>query len=194
MNEILIVFVVLLPIAWLLGYLKGKKAPKQSNEIGSTELSQKYFSGLNYLLNEQDDKAIDAFVSVLEVDSETVETHLALGNLYRKRGEVDRAIRLHQNLIARPSLSAAHRKMSLMELGYDYMAAGLLDRAENIFKELLHDQTHKQQSLKQLLQIYQQTKDWQNAIQISEKIQLNNVPEIKNEIAHFYCELAEKAL
>jgi len=193
MNEILIVFAFLLPIAWYMGYRNGRKAPKSQDNQGM-ELSRQYFSGLNYLLNEQDDKAIDAFVSVLEVDSETVETHLALGNLYRKRGEVDRAIRIHQNLIARPSLTAAYRKTALYELGRDYMTAGLLDRAEHIYKELLHDQQHKQDSLQQLLQIYQQTKDWKNAIKVSEKIQLKDVPHIKKEIAHFYCELAESSL
>jgi len=194
MYEILIVFVILLPVAWYFGYRKGsQKADGRSlnNQLG---LSKKYFIGLNYLLNEEADKAIDTFVSMLEVDSETVETHLALGNLFRRRGEVDRAIRIHQNLIARPSLSTSHRKMSLLELGYDYMAAGLLDRAENIFKELMHDQTHKQDSLKQLLLIYQQTKDWENAIRISEKLQVDASSSLKTEIAHFYCELAENKL
>ena len=194
MNEILIVFAFLLPIAWYMGYRNGRKKTSSNHVRQSNELSKQYFTGLNYLLNEQDDKAIDAFVSVLEVDSETVETHLALGNLYRKRGEVDRAIRIHQNLIARPSLTAIYRKTALFELGRDYMAAGLLDRAEHIYKELLHDQNHKQESLEQLLQIYQQTKDWRNAIEVSQKIRLNDVPHIKKEIAHFYCELAESSL
>lgn len=194
MYEILLIMALLLPVAWYLGYRNGCTAKKIESSSLQTGLSRQYFTGLNYLLNEESDKAIDTFVSMLEVDSETVETHLALGNLFRRKGEVDRAIRLHQNLIARPSLSSAHRKMSLLELGYDYMTAGLLDRAENIFKELSSDQTHKQASLKQLLIIYQQTKDWQNAIKISESIQLGASPSLKNEIAHFYCELAEKKL
>ncbi len=191
MNEILILFVFLLPFAWFMGYRNGKSVNQQRKASGSGNLSKEYFTGLNYILNEQSDKAIDTFIAMLEVDSETVETHLAVGNLYRKRGEVDIAIRIHQNLIARPSLSSVYRKISLRELGYDYMAAGLLDRAENIFKELLLDQNHKQTSLKQLLLIYQQTKDWENAIKVSEKIKLSEAPEIKKEIAHFYCEMAE---
>ncbi len=194
MNELLIIIALLLPLAWFMGYRNGKKVPFEQSFQQSADLSKKYFSGLNYLLNEQDDKAIDAFVSVLEVDSETVETHLALGNLYRKRGEVDRAIRIHQNLIARPSLHAQYRKTALFELGQDYMAAGLLDRAEHIYKELTEDQNHKQPSLKQLLQIYQQTKDWEKAIRVSEKIQPQNAPQIKTETAHFYCELAEMSM
>ena len=161
MYELLLIIALLLPVAWYFGYRNGRSIAESESDGLHTGLSRKYFTGLNYLLNEESDKAIDTFVSMLEVDSETVETHLALGNLFRRRGEVDRAIRIHQNLIARPSLSAAHRKMSLMELGYDYMGAGLLDRAENIFKELMHDLVHKQASLKQLLTIYQQTKDWQ---------------------------------
>jgi len=194
MYEVLIIISLLLPVAWYFGYRNGRRVAQSDSNGQQMGLSQKYFTGLNYLLNEDPDKAIDTFVSMLEVDSETVETHLALGNLFRKRGEVDRAIRIHQNLIARPSLTAPFRKMSLMELGCDYMAAGLLDRAENIFKELLLDQVYKQNSLKQLLAIYQQTKDWQNAIKVCEKLQMEASPSLKNEIAHFYCELAEDRL
>lgn len=194
MYEALIAIALLLPVAWFFGYRNGKNIAEKQSTSGQNSLSRKYFTGLNYLLNEQADKAIDTFVSMLEVDSETVETHLALGNLFRRRGEVDRAIRIHQNLIARPSLSPQHRKMSLLELGYDYMTAGLLDRAENIFKELLQDPVHKEAALGQLLLIYQQTKDWHNAIRVSEKIQSQTLPELKVNIAHFYCELADNSL
>ncbi len=194
MYELFIIVVILLPIAWTLGYFNGRKAAKRKVSDNQVGFSKKYFVGLNYLLNEESDKAIDTFVSMLEVDSETVETHLALGNLFRRRGEVDRAIRIHQNLIARPSLTSAHRKMSLLELGYDYMAAGLLDRAENIFRELVREQAHKTASLKQLLQIYQQMKDWESAIQVAEKLQVDASGSLKTEIAHFYCEMAENRL
>ncbi|MGX5173790.1 lipopolysaccharide assembly protein LapB [Aliikangiella sp. IMCC44653] len=194
MFEIVIVIALLLPVAWVLGYFSGKKRSSKKSKSNQSGFSKKYFIGLNYLLNEESDKAIDAFISMLEIDSETVETHLALGNLFRKRGEVDRAIRIHQNLIARPSLTNSHRKMSLLELGYDYMAAGLLDRAENIFKELVLDSSHKQKSLKQLLVIYQQTKDWSKAIAVAEKIQVDARSNLNTEIAHFYCELAENML
>ncbi|MDH5432766.1 MAG: lipopolysaccharide assembly protein LapB [Gammaproteobacteria bacterium] len=191
MDIILIIFSLLLPIAWFFGYRKGKVLSSESDSEQHLGLSRKYFTGLNYLLNEESDKAIDTFVSMLEVDSETVETHLALGNLFRKRGEIDKAIRIHQNLIARPSLSSEHRKQALMSLGYDYMAAGLLERAENIFKELIFDSHHKTSSFKQLLQIYQQTKDWQNAIKIAEQLHQSGHKAYNREIAHFYCELAE---
>jgi lipopolysaccharide biosynthesis regulator YciM len=105
--------------------------------LKETAFSSDYFKGLNFLLNEQPDKAIDVFVKMLEVDSETVETHLALGNLFRRRGEGDRAIRIHQNLIARPTLNKEQRALALFELGQDYLRAGLLGRAETLFLELL---------------------------------------------------------
>ena len=194
MNELLFIFVFLLPIAWFAGFWHGRN--KEVGKISGQKqgLSKTYFTGLNYLLNEESDKAIDTFVSMLEVDSETVETHLALGSLFRKRGEVDRAIRIHQNLIARPSLSQDDRKRALLELGYDYLAAGLLDRSENLFKELSNDLIHKNSSLAQLLVIYQQTKDWQKAIETAAKIDSPSKSSHKKEISHFYCELAADSL
>jgi len=194
MNEFFFIFIFLLPIAWYFGYNHGKKRDGAKSSSRQHGLSKTYFTGLNYLLNEESDKAIDTFVSMLEIDSETVETHLALGNLFRKRGEVNRAIRIHQNLIARPSLSASDRKLALLELGYDYMGAGLLDRAENIFKELIADIQHKNASISQLIIIYQQTKDWQKAIATAGKLHLPMSDNTKHQVSHFYCELAEEAL
>lgn len=194
MTDLLIMVAFLLPIAWYFGYRNGKNQMDKSSNKRRRGLSKTYFTGLNYLLNEESDKAIDTFVSMLEVDSETLETHLALGNLFRKRGEVDKAIQIHQNLIARPSLSTDERNLSLLELGLDYMSAGLLDRAENIFKELSADSLHKELSLAKLLAIYQQTKDWQKAIATADKVARSDNPQIKKEITHFYCELAEESL
>src|SRR5690606_5329978 len=111
----------------------------------------------------QPDKAIEVFVRMVEVDGETVETHLALGNLFRRRGEVDRAIRIHQNLIARPTLSREQRTQALLELGEDYMRAGLFDRAENLFLELIELNAHTERALRHLLDIYQQEQDWEKA-------------------------------
>ncbi len=182
--------VILLPVALYSGYRIGKKKQTSRTETDSFSLSKPYFTGLNYLLNEEPDKAIDAFIKMLEVDSETVETHLALGSLFRKRGEVDRAIRVHQNLIARPTLSAVMRHLSLLELGYDYMAAGLYDRAESIFKDLLDDKQYKRASLSQLMIIYQQVKDWEQAISVAEQLQVFSGEAHHRSIAGFYCELA----
>src|SRR5690349_11069011 len=119
--------------AWYLGYYSREKRA----EAQRLNLPRDYLVGLNYLLNEETDKAVDVFIKMLEVDSDTVETHLAVGKLFRRRGEVDRAIRIHQNLIARPNLDKNYREQSLFELGQDYLSAGVLDRAERIFLEIL---------------------------------------------------------
>jgi lipopolysaccharide biosynthesis regulator YciM len=130
---------------------------------------------------------------MLEVNSDTVETHLALGNLFRKRGEVDRAIRIHQNLIARTGLSTEQRNDALLELGQDYMRAGLFDRAEALFNELIENNVHISSVLPLLLDIYQQEKDWENAIRIASQMGLVGGQPARSIIAQFYCELAENA-
>src|SRR5690242_4385196 len=151
---------VCIGIAWYLGYRSRprEEAPRKSN------LPRDYLVGLNFLLNEETDKAVDIFVKMLEVDSDTVETHLAVGKLFRRRGEVDRAIRIHQNLIARPQLEKVYREQSLYELGQDYLSAGMLDRAERIFLELVSAKSHSAQALRTLIDIYEQEKDWENAV------------------------------
>lgn len=162
----------------------------QDSDTGSSKLRHDYFRGLNYLINEQPDKAVDVFIHLLEVDTDTVEMHLALGNLFRQRGEVDRAIRIHQNLIARPQLKKSHRLQALSALGEDYLRAGVLDRAEKIFLELvsLGDDNHR--GLHFLLDIYQREKEWLKAIEIAKKLTLERRNETKMMIAQFYCELA----
>lgn len=184
---------LLLPVAWFFGYRFGRREPAAKPK-GAPGLYKNYFTGLNYLLNEQPDKAIDTFVEMLSVDSETVETHLALGNLFRRRGETDRAIRIHQNLIARPSLSPDHRKLALQELGQDYLSAGWFDRAESIFQELTSDGKYKATSLKHLLTIYQQTADWAQAVQCAEQLQAATGTSHAELIGHFHCEMAVAAL
>jgi lipopolysaccharide assembly protein B len=152
-----------------------------------------YLRGLDYLLNEQPDKAIDVFVQMLEVTADTFETHLALGNLFRKRGEVDRAIRVHRNLVARDSLSGDQRSDALLELGRDFQRAGLLDRAEELYSELLQRRDHMTQVLPLLLDIYQLEKDWESAIRIASRMeQVNNRP-ATIVIAQFLCEMAADA-
>lgn len=150
-----------------------------------------YLIGLNFLLNEETDKAVDIFIKMLEVDSDTVETHLAVGKLFRKRGEVDRAIRIHQNLIARPQLERIHREQSLYELGQDYLSAGMLDRAERIFLELVNAKSHSARAIKILIDIYQQEKDWQTAIQFAKRFETTTRQNMQSVIAHYYCEIGE---
>lgn len=182
---------LLLPLAaasgWLAARFEQKRHARQALDLPSA-----YFKGLNFLLNEQPDKAIEVFIRVLEVNSETVETHLALGNLFRRRGEVERAIRIHQNLIARPTLGKEQRSHALLELGQDYLKAGLFDRAENLFLELAEIRAHSGQALKQLLYIYQQEKDWEKAISVARKLARASGKYMDDTIAHFYCELADQ--
>ncbi|RKZ89011.1 MAG: lipopolysaccharide assembly protein LapB [Gammaproteobacteria bacterium] len=184
----------LLPIAAISGWLAARSHYKKLNNQQNSPFSPEYFKGLNYLLNEQPDKAIDVFIRLLEVNSETVETHLALANLFRRRGETDRAIRIHQNLIARPSLTPQQRDQALVELGLDYMNAGVLDRAEHLFLELLTKPSPPPEAYQQLLRIYQQEKNWLQAIEMAKKIQSFSQEIIGPTIAQFYCELVEQQL
>ncbi|HUG78134.1 MAG TPA: lipopolysaccharide assembly protein LapB [Burkholderiales bacterium] len=153
----------------------------------SRALPRSYFKGLNFLLNEQPDKAIEAFIEVVKVDPETVELHFALGSLFRRRGEYDRAIRMHQNLLERADLGAEQKAIALAELGQDYLKAGILDRAEEVFNRLSSG-SHANQAQRHLLEIYEQEKDWQRAIQIARKLG----PESPGprELAQYLCELA----
>ena len=183
---------LLLPVAAFSGWLSGRRTGKPRRNDGSA-LHPDYFRGLNYLLNEQPDKAIEVFTRMVEVNSETVETHLALGNLFRRRGEVDRAIRIHQNLIARPSLSREQRGHALLELAEDYMRAGLFDRAESLFGELVELNLHVADALQQLIAIYQQEKEWEKAVSAAVRLQNTAGRRMETVIAQFYCELAEQA-
>lgn len=186
---------LLLPAAawsgwWVATRNSADKLSKQTNR-----LSREYVVGLNYLLNEQADKAVDIFIKLLDVDSETVETHLALGSLFRRRGEVDRAIRIHQNLIARPQLSLGERKEALLALGQDYMSAGVFDRAERIFLEVVELGGNREtRSLHGLLAIYEQEKSWESALEVIKKIELSKGQSMHTQAAHYYCEIADQAL
>ncbi|MEO5700713.1 MAG: lipopolysaccharide assembly protein LapB [Casimicrobiaceae bacterium] len=159
----------------------------------SRALPLSYFRGLNFLLNEQPDKAIESFIEVVKVDPQTIDLHFALGSLFRRQGEIDRAIRMHQNLLDRPDLAADKRQAVLYELAQDFHRAGLLDRAEELFTKL--DGTpfeHASQGF--LLAIYEQEKDWPKAIAVTRRMEaLAKQPYFK-EIAQYHCELAQAAL
>jgi len=156
----------------------------------SRALPLSYFRGLNFLLNEQPDKAIESFIEVVKVDPQTIDLHFALGNLFRRQGEIDRAIRMHQNLLDRPDLPVDKRQTAVFELAQDFHRAGLLDRAEELFSRL-DGGPFEVQALGFLLQIYEQEKDWQKAIATTKRMEaLAKRPYFK-EIAHYYCELAQ---
>lgn len=189
----LVLLFFLLPVALLSGWWIGRKSVGDSDKHQQTNFTSDYFKGLNFLLNEEPDKAIDIFVKMLEVDSDTVETHLALGNLFRRRGEGDRAIRIHQNLIARPSLSKSQRALALYELGQDYLRAGLLGCAESLFLELVEQDQYRDAALEKLLSIYQQEKDWNKAINVARRINTFSGQNMNDLVAQFFCELGDKA-
>jgi len=183
---------VALLVGWLTGRFSESRRARRDGSRGG--LPGEYFRGLNFLLNEQSDKALEVFIHMVEVDSETLETHFALGSLFRRRGEVDRAIRIHQNLIARPNLSRSHRTQALFELGEDYLKAGLLDRAESLFSELAREKAHVEPALRNLLLILEQQKDWEKAVAVARQLETVSGHYLNREIAHYYCELAEREL
>ena len=173
----------LLPLFFGFGWMAARIDIRQIVKE-SRALPRSYFRGLNFLLNEQPDKAIEAFIEVVKVDPETVELHFALGSLFRRRGEYDRAIRMHQNLLERDDLPQEQKVLALAELGQDYLKAGILDRAEEVFKKL--EQSPQAALARQhLLEIYEQEKDWKRAIEMSRAVE----PDARAQ-AQYYCELA----
>jgi lipopolysaccharide biosynthesis regulator YciM len=177
-----------LPLFFALGWLAARIDIRQLlSESRALPLS--YFKGLNFLLNEQPDKAIEAFIEVVKVDPQTIELHFALGSLFRRRGEVERAIRMHQNLVERPDLRSDQRLAALYELAQDYFKAGLLDRAEELFLKL-EGTAHAEQALRFLLGIYEQEKEWHKAKGIAGKLETLTGRSHQKEIANFCCELA----
>lgn len=180
---------LLLPVSAYSGWLVGKRHTGQ--RLGRLSLSNDYYTGLNYLLNEQHDKAMDAFMKMLDVSSDSVETTLALGALFRRKGEVDRAIRVHEELSARSTLSRYQRSQSLLELGQDYLYAGVYDRAETLFYEVSHfGGESSEKSQKHLIEIYEREKDWDKAIEVAIAYQATTMAFMGKEIAQYYCEKA----
>ena len=178
-----------IPLFFILGWIAARVDIKQLISE-SRSLPRGYFNGLNFLLNDQHDKAVDSFIEVLKLDPETVELHFALGNLFRRRGETERAIRVHQNLLLRPDLPQDQKGQANYELGQDYLKAGLLDRAEETFGLLLNS-TYSVQARRALLEIYQREKDWKRAIEAALALQNSGAGTRQKEIAQFYCELAQ---
>jgi lipopolysaccharide biosynthesis regulator YciM len=184
----LLVFPLFFGMGWLAARMDIKQLVDESRA-----LPRSYFQGLNFLLNEQQDKAIDAFIEVVKVDPQTVELHFALGNLFRRRGEVDRALRMHLNLAERADLEESKKQQARFELAQDYLRAGILDRAESIFLDL-QNTPYARRALEFLLETYQKEKDWLKAVDITQRLTaLTNVPHTK-EAAFFYCEMAAQDL
>jgi len=180
-------FLLLAAAGWALG-----RFGERDEEEAPPPLNVDYLKGLNFLLNEQTDQALEHFLEMVRVDDKTIETHFALGSLFRRRGEVDRAIRIHQNIIARPDLAAEQRDQALFSLAKDYLHAGLLDRAEKLFVRLSQGSRYQVQALKNLCRIYEQEKEWLKAIEAGQQLETLGGRSLALEIAHYYCELAEE--
>ncbi len=181
-------FLLLAAAGWVIG-----RFGERDDEDPPPPLNIDYLKGLNFLLNEQTDQAVEHFLRMVRVDDRTIETHFALGSLFRRRGEVDRAIRIHQNIIARPDLASEQRDQALYSLAKDYLAAGLLDRAEKLFVRLSEGSRFQVQASEALCGIYEQEREWDKAIDAGKRLEVLGGRSLALQIAHYYCELAEAA-
>jgi lipopolysaccharide biosynthesis regulator YciM len=155
---------------------------------------EQYLEGVKFLLDDKPDRALEVFLGLADVDDDTIDTHFALGSLYRRRGEVDRAIRVHQHIVSRTDLDQRHRDAALVELARDYFRAGLYDRAEKLFHELADSGPDPGLALTHLIRIYEVQHDWKQAAEAHERLRTKGVPEQPAAIAHYYCEMAEAAM
>lgn len=184
-------WLILFPVVFGLGWLAARVDIKHVL-ADSKLLPRQYFEGVNHLLNERTDKAVEVFVDLARNHSETVELQFALGHLFRRKGEIERAIRMHQKLLARPELKAFEKQSAQYELALDFMKAGLFDRAEELFAQL-EDTEQSRAARRHLLDIYQQEKEWNKAIDIAQQLR-DTSHTYQHEIAEFYCELAAQAM
>ncbi|HEU0234084.1 MAG TPA: lipopolysaccharide assembly protein LapB [Gallionella sp.] len=180
----LLIFPLFFGMGWLAARIDIKELLSESSA-----LPQSYFQGLNFLLNEQQDKAIEAFIEVVKVDPQTIELHFALGSLFRRRGEVDRALRMHHNLVDRADLDDNKRQQAIFELAQDYLKAGILDRAESLFREL-EKTRYAKPALEFLLELFQKEHDWLKAIDVAQRLTAVSGQSYSKQAAFFYCELA----
>lgn len=184
---------LLLPLAFYSGWSASRKRYKKRHE-DRRENSTRFVKGINFLLSEQPDKALDTFLAHPEVDDYTAETYLLLGNLFRERGEVTRALRVHQYLLARPDLKKAQRLAAMEASGHDFLASGLLDRAERVFRELLDENPKHHAACEPLREIYEQLHEWDKAIEVAKCQASADKTLAKRLTAHYYCEQAHELL
>ncbi len=183
----------LLPVlGFILGVILARRHFKKQKK--RLRFSNDYFQGLNYLLNDEQDKALDIFIELVETDWDTIDTSLALGALFRRNGEIDKAIKLHQNLLARPSLPQEYKGTVLLSLAKDYLQAGWLDRAEGLFNQVIEDENFTQEAQQCLMSIYEQEQEWENAINVALRFQKKNDTQLAQTTAQYYCELSQQVL
>ncbi len=177
-----------LPVAFVLGWVASRLDMRQLR-IENRQAPKAYFKGLNFLLNEQQDQAIDSFIEAVQNDPDTSELHFALGNLFRRRGEYERAVRVHQHLLSRGDLSDDDRNRAQHALALDYLKAGLLDRAEDALLKLEGTRFEAQARLA-LLANYERSRDWEHASQIAQKLEASDQGSFKGRLSHYLCEQA----
>jgi lipopolysaccharide biosynthesis regulator YciM len=177
-----------LPLAFALGWLASRFDLRQWR-LENRQAPKAYYKGLSYLLNEQQDQAIDAFIEAVQRDPDTTELHFALGNLFRRRGEYERAVRVHEHLLARADLSAADRERAQHALALDFLKAGLLDRAEDALQKL-HDTRYAQEAALILLSMHERARDWPKAGAIAQRLQRQGQGDFSVRLAHYLCEQA----
>ena len=187
----LLVFLAIV-IGWLLGRWQPFKRKKRRKT--HEPFSETYAKGLNYLLADDSDNAIKIFTDLIEVNKETIEIHIALGNLFRSKGEVDRAIKVHQNLLARPNLTRKQRHMAISELASDYLKAGLLDRAEKLYREMIELKADTKTAYRRLLELYIAEKSWPEAVECAEALYRSKEPDADVTYAQCLCQIAEEAM
>lgn len=192
-------YLLLIPLflAIGIGWLLGRRESSRASSRPHTNLSNEYFTGLDYLLNEKMDEAIESFIRALEINSDTIPAHLALAKLFRRKGDVDRAIQIHQNLLARPDLNRDDFMRIQMALARDYYAVGLLDRAENLLQELIKSSSPKKTQVKALnllIKLYEKEGEWQEALAAADKLSVDERKKLDGELSHYCCELAESEL
>jgi lipopolysaccharide biosynthesis regulator YciM len=185
---------VLVLAALVLGILAGHFGWGKRWPASLSKLHPDYLTGLDYLVTEQPDRALDMFLKLMEANAETVETHFALGSLYRRRGEVERAIRIHQNLLARKELAPEHREQALLALAQDYLRAGVLDRAEGLFQQVSEVPRLRVSALDALRGVYERQHDWQQALGTYRQLARIKAAPPRTVAAHYLCELASTAI
>lgn len=183
---------LLIPVAAAYSWIMGRNSLRSAQRKQASIMSNHYYKGLNFLLSDEPDKAVDTFIKMISVNNDTIETHIAMGNFFRHRGELDRAIRVHQNLISRDEINQTQEALALVELGTDYLLAGFLERAEGVFIQLLENEKHFGVAQQKLFSIYQVTKEWNKAVELASR-SLKVTPNDEHLyllLSHFYCEQA----
>ena len=176
----------------LMGYLYIKFFDSEDND---KKINPDYLTGLKYLLNEESDKAINLFSNIIEIDDDTIQTHLALGVLFRRQGKIDKAIKLHENIISKPDLEENYYFQTLSELGENYYAAGIYDKAEEIFLKLKEVKAHKISSLEKLIKIYEYLSQWEQALKNLEELSIvDNENNLISSTSHYYCQLSQDSI